>query len=458
MRSSRIYRLGATVLGVVLAGGCNSLDVPDLNNPSLEDYIDNPSAAKIATQATGLLIGHRAVVAGRAGYVSELGILGRESYNFDAADPRFVTELLVGPLNSGNGAFGGNHWVGPYTNLRNADILLQSVDATTDLSAEDKAATTGYAKTMEALDLLFVVNTRYTNGGVVTFAAPTDDPAPLVDDATVWSTITQGLDEGLTALMAGGAAFPFPLSSGFVGFDTPATFVDFNRALRARVAILTGDWNGALTALNQTFIDTSATADLDAGVYNVFSTGSGDVLNNLYDPSTTPDILGHPSLRTDTQFQADGVTRDDRFVRKTDSIAERTTSGLSSDIAFKIYDSNTAPIPIIRNEELILLRAEANAQLNNLTDALADVNYIRVHSGKLPALTSFASQAAAIDEILYNRRYSLMFEQGVRWIDARRYGRLDQLPKQLASENIFDRFPIPQTECDARDPKPAVCQ
>jgi hypothetical protein len=364
----------------------------------------------------------------------------------------------VGPLNPGNGAFGGNHWVGEYTNMRNADILLQAVETATDLTDAEKQATLGYARTIQALDLLFVINTRYDNGAVVDFLAPTDDPAPIVDRAAVFSRITQALDDGMTNLMAGGSEFPFDLSSGFVGFDTPATFVAFNRALRARVAILTDDWGGALAAVNQSFIDTSPTADLDAGVYNVFSTGSGDILNSLFDPSATPDIVGHPSLRTDTQFQADGVTRDDRFVRKTDSLlAPRTTSGLTTDIAFKIYDSNVAPIPIIRNEELILLRAEAYAQSGMLLEALADVNYIRVNSGMLPALGGFASQAAAIDEILYNRRYSLMFEQGVRWIDARRYDRLDQLPKELPEENVFDRFPIPQTECDARDPKPAVC-
>jgi len=34
-----------------------------------------------------------------------------------------------------------------------------------------------------------------------------------------------------------------------------------------------------------------------------------------------------------------------------------------------------------------------------------------------------------VDELLYERRYSLWGEYGQRWIDAKRYDRLDQLPK-----------------------------
>jgi hypothetical protein len=65
-------------------------------------------------------------------------------------------------------------------------------------------------------------------------------------------------------LAAGGGAFPFALPSGFTGFETPATFVLFNRALRARVAVYTGDYAGALTALAGSFLNTGG--PLDQGV------------------------------------------------------------------------------------------------------------------------------------------------------------------------------------------------
>src|SRR2546426_9613925 len=64
----------------------------------------------------------RAGIAAQNGYVSLLGIVGRESYNFDPADPRFVTEMMVGPLDGGSPAFGGNLWANPYRSILNAGL------------------------------------------------------------------------------------------------------------------------------------------------------------------------------------------------------------------------------------------------------------------------------------------------------------------------------------------------
>ena len=43
-----------------------------------------------------------------------------------------------------------------------------------------------------------------------------------------------------------------------------------------------------------------------------------------------------------------------------------------------------------------------------------------------------AGVSAFVDELLYNRLYSLMWEQGTRWNDARRYNRLATLHPQDA--------------------------
>ena len=63
---------------------------------------------------------------------------------------------------------------------------------------------------------------------------------PFVTNAEAWDHVIALLDQGVTELQ-GGAAFPFTLPAGFTGFNTPATFLKFNRALRARVAVYRGD-------------------------------------------------------------------------------------------------------------------------------------------------------------------------------------------------------------------------
>jgi hypothetical protein len=243
------------------------------------------------------------------------------------------------------------------------------------------------------------------------------------------------------------------VSSGFADFDTPATFLKFNRALRARVAVYQDDFAVALTALGQSFLSTSAS--LDFGAYHTFGTGSGDALNAVYDPDARA-LHAHTSLRTDAQLQARG-DRDQRFLDKTLDIASKTVQGITTDLIFDIYQSPADPIPIIRNEELILLRAEANLGLGNLTTALADINFIRENSGGLPAYSGAGTAGALRTELLYNKRYSLLWEGGHRWADMRHYGLLSQLPQDLSTHRRFAKFPFPINECTPRSPEPAGC-
>ena len=98
----------AATLALVPVTGCD-LFVPDLNNPPLDDLEVNPTRVTVGAACTGLLIGNRRNRAQANGYTAQLGILGREAYNFDQADPRFFGELLEGDLQRGS-PFGGNFW------------------------------------------------------------------------------------------------------------------------------------------------------------------------------------------------------------------------------------------------------------------------------------------------------------------------------------------------------------
>jgi len=451
-KSTKVTRLIASVAVILFAGACKDLVVPDYNNTSLEDLSSSPTPTKIVQAAQGLLVGTRVGIGEQNGYVSLLGIVGRESYNFDPADPRFITEMLIGPLDGGSPAFGGNLFAAPYRNIRNANILLGATDKVVGLSAEQKSAVVGFAKTIQALDYLNVINTRDDLGAPLDVnIGPTADPAPIVAKPAVLTAISTLLDEGLAALNAGGTDFPFALSPGFSDFATPADFAKFNRALKARVEAYRGNYGNVLTALSGSFL--APAGSLTLGAYHSYSTGSGDTQNALFDP-TGRAILAHPSIETDAERKPDG-TLDARVLAKVEHLpAVRTVQGVSTDLVFKIYDSNTAPIPIIRNEELILLRAEARFFTGDQTGALNDINLIRQTSGGLAPRGPFLNQADFVTELLKQRRYSLLFEGGHRWIDARRFGLLSTLPKALPTHSVPSRFPFPEAECLARVPAP----
>jgi starch-binding outer membrane protein, SusD/RagB family len=441
------------VAAILLAGCGDDLLVPDYNNPSLEDLQSNPTPAAIAAAATGMLVGMRDEFDDRNGYVSLLGIVGRESYNFDGADPRFVTEMLEGQLNPSSPAFGGNLWTDRYRNIRLATIALGGLDKVAGFTTQQKEATRGYLKTLQAHELLLVINTRDANGVALDLdREPTSAPAPLSSRADGLARVSQLLDEARTHLLAGGTAFPFPLSSGFADFNAPPTFVRFNRALKARVEVYRGQFTAALTALGESFLVLDA-ARLDLGAHHVFTTGAGDDVNELFDPREAPDILAHPSIVTDAERRANGEV-DLRVQRKIRTVTSRTVQNITTDKAFTHYGSLSARIPIIRNEELILLRAEANIGLGNTVAALADLNFIRTNSGGLAPLTLPAQ--ATLTELLKQMRYSLLFEGGHRWIDLRRYNRLNELPLDRSNHTRNSAFPIPEAECLARE-KEAPC-
>ena len=75
---------------------------------------------------------------------------------------------------------------------------------------------------------------------------------------------------------------------------------------------------------------------------------------------------------------------------------------------------------------------------------------MRTTSGGLPALAGFADATAALNELLYNKTYSLLYEGGHRWIDARHYGRLNTLPIDRPGGStpdvVFSTLPIPLAE------------
>ncbi|MCZ6675254.1 MAG: RagB/SusD family nutrient uptake outer membrane protein, partial [Verrucomicrobia bacterium] len=119
--------------------------------------------------------------------------------------------------------------------------------------------------------------------------------------------------------------------------------------------------------------------------------------------------------------------------------------GLTSDLAITTTSSSTDPIPIIRNEELILLRAEANIGLGNFGAAEADMNIVRAAAGLAPYSGTDASNG--LDRLLHEKRYSL-FAEGHRWVDMRRYGKLGELPidRPDRGDRVIEHMAIPETE------------
>jgi hypothetical protein len=313
--------------------------------------------------------------------------------------------------------------------------MIQAAALSTHITDEQKKGYSGFAKTIKAYQLLLNLNLTYENGVRVDVADP-DKLGPFLNHQDALSAIAALLDEGNADF--GGAEVGFPLSSGFTGLNVATGLNKVNRALAARVAVYREKWTDALSALQQSFFNIDG--DFTTGAYHVFGTGSGDQLNPAFFPrNQNGDVrLAHPT------YAADIESNDDRIGKAPLRTSTASYQGLSSDRDVWVYTTSTAPIPIVRNEELILIYAEASIQSNDLSEGARAINVIR-NGHQLSNYTGAMTQSALIDEMLKQRRYSLFFE-GHRWIDLRRYNLLNTLPADRAGDDVWTEFPLPSTE------------
>ena len=408
------------ILPVVLVlfwTGCEDLDFPDPNNPT-------DDTATIQSLVTGAEAQMRS---GFGIWIRDLLVVGREAYYLEPADPRYTGELLRGPIDPG-GFLCYTPWAANYKVISNCQTILNSSEA-------DEGAK-GFSQTVNAYCLMRVLALTDENGARLNYDG--DINVATASKAEVLAEIVNLLDAGKTNLEAAGSAFSFTLSSGFDGFNTPSTFVHFNRGLRARVAVLQDDWSAAQTAL--TSVDAWMNGgDHDAGVYHVFSSGANDFDNQMFEDPTaaTLKLMVHPTFLTEA---------DSGDARVTNNVLERETTvtydGLESYLAPTLYSGSYDPVPMMRAVELQLLQAEVYIGNGDYGSAESIMNSIRTAAGVAEYTGTDASNA--VDRVLHEKRYSLFLE-GHRLTDMRHYGKTDELPLDRDGDAVVT-FPIPETE------------
>jgi hypothetical protein len=454
---------GATLF--VAACSADPLSIPNPNSPTVAGA--SGDAAALQLQATGVL---RQLRGGLGGYITATARFGREAYIYSPNEGRNTSHYLIG-LSGANkldpSGFTGNvTWGAPYGNLRDLFNLKNVVTGSATLTAAQKSAGMGFARTLEALELLYVISTRDSLGAVVQVNQNASELAPFVSRDSVYRYILGTLNAADAELAAGGAAFPFTIHQGFAGFTTPATFRQFNRAIAARAAVYHATrgggataWTQAQTAIAASFLNRTPAnvAAMDVGLYHVYSTATGDATNGV---GQNADFLAHP-LHDDEMEAGDLRGSKDSIL----TVARNAPQGLgiATDLAVARYAANNSPVPVIRNEELLLLDAEIRWNTGDKAGAVANLNFVRSVSGGLPSstVTAASTDTQFVDELLRQRRYSL-FVEGHRWVDHRRYDRLAALPRDLTTgvnaHFVARVIPLPQAEClvRARSSDPAL--
>ncbi len=436
------------VVCLVSMGSCNkTINTPEITNPNgadLSTISKNATPDDLIQLATGVLSSMRTGYNTNPGngtssyesYCKVAGTLGREVYVINESETRWVNELAGQNGVLDPGAFYNGYYFSFSSARQTAAILKNAALHTTSITQEQQTGIVGFTGTVMAFEMLHILNMQGKNG----IRIDVDDylkPGPFVSYDQGLAAIHTLLDSAAGQLKRAGDHFLFHFPSGFAGFDTPAGFLKFNRAIAARVDLYRQDWRGVLNDLDASFFDLNGS--LSTGP--VFTWGiSPDILNPLYQP------LGNAvSVVANNSFAADAEPGDARLSKIAKRASALSLGGISGAYDVDLYPTNLSPVSIIRNEELILMYAESLIRLGRLTDAIGALNIIRTKAGGLPVYGGPMTGDALIDELLKQRRYSLFFE-GHRWIDMRRYNRLSTLPIDQPGQTIFDAMPRPLTE------------
>lgn len=462
--AGRSAAVPAALAGALLTGACGDLDILNNNAPTVETLTSSPSRAILARAATGIFALAFNDVATE---VAVYALYGREGYNLLGNDPRETQEQFRGPPDP-TGRHSAN-WIGPYQTIRSVNTYLKALPVATGLTATEIKAAQGFSKTVKAWMLHRVAIRTGVMGVPILVDQPLGtEPAPFVTFDVALKAASDLMDEAYADLQAGGSAFPFAVAPGHTGFTTPTTYGRFNRALAAKMQVhratfvnCTACWALASTAINASFVTaTGLPGSLTTGVNYAYSTTAGEPANPISEPLSSNRYWVHPSIVSGAQRQPGGqadlrltskVLAAGRSLNLNDLIG--THKPVMYNLATAPASANLgAPIPWINNEELLLLRAEVRWNTNNPQGAIEDLNLVRLHAGGLGAstLTSASPTSAFVTEVLYNRTYSLMWTQGTRWMDARRYGRTATLPLDRPGDIIYPNMIIPAAECDAR--------
>jgi hypothetical protein len=459
MKRYKTLLLGAAALVVA---GCKDNPVANpIDAPTVDALNGTLSPAALQLLATGVL-GQDRNAANVFAYAIEAGIFARDVYRIDASEPRFVQETLGGNPDPGSFA-GGGAWANYYTAFRAETNLLKALsNASNQFTPEEISATRGFIQTIKALDYWRVIEYRDTVG----MAIQSDDPATVTDikcKETILAYIAAVLDSANADLAAAGnsTVLPFTLPSGFTAFgrnySVVSNIIKFNRGLKGKVDFYRGLDRKAYTAsmfptaiaeLTQALGGAAPgavpAADFQKGPYYVFVPGGSENTPNTISDSK----IGLNPLVGDS-VQA-GDTRASKIVPR----VTLSGFGLSTSITYSGAVASTAnqsrPLGILRDEELVLLRAQAYIEAGQLANAALDINSVRTSYGLAPV--AFADKQSAINALLYEKRYSLLFEGPQRLDDLREYGRLNStyLRKETSTDPYNAALPLPRAELNAR--------
>jgi hypothetical protein len=341
-------------------------------------------------------------------------------------------------------------WTDLYSVIYQSNAILTFSQQSATLSLTCKAILAAESKFLRAYANFYLVNLYGKIPLILTVDVNSNRAARQADPQQVYEQMISDLTDARTTL-----------GNEYKGVGKVRANKLAASALLARIYLYQGKWMESASEASQV---------INSGLYNplpkaedVFLSNSREVILQFWSangfltdaaqiiPASAALIPGFPL--TEQLYNAYETTDQ----RKSKWIGTNTvvTAGLGKPYwymaKYKNRISNTARpeyVMGLRLAEQYLIRAEAFANQDLLTEALSDLNVVRTRAGLSNLLTNL-NRTACLNAIHDERRLELFGEWGHRFLDLKRNGNLDQVLIPIKSAWRPEKgfvLPIPSTE------------
>jgi starch-binding outer membrane protein, SusD/RagB family len=342
-------------------------------------------------------------------------------------------------------------WNNAYAIIYSANAIIEGLEASTNVSPALKTQYTAEAKFIRAWCHFYLLNLH----GDVPYITTTDYRANALASRMPKAELYQKLIDDLQTAEA-------VLADNFSYSNNERTRANKSAAaaLLARLYLYKGDWVNA-EAKATAVISKSSVYSLVSNLNNVFLKNSTEAIWQTWQSgaSSWNTFEGRILIATSTSVPGYDVSLSSQMLgafetgdnRRTSWVGNATVAGQTYYFPYKYKVKSGSTVTeyymMLRLAEQYLIRAEARAQQNNLTGAIADLNVIRARAG-LPALLTTLTQAQVMTALKQERRIELFCEHGHRWLDLKRMGDVDAVMGPIKSgwSSTDALYPIPQTQ------------
>lgn len=430
----------------VLLPSCKKFIVVDDPNDQLNSdmvYSDSSTAVSAITGIYSEMLTSRNLFS-NSSVTLYTGMSADELYSYAPGLNEEFTKNQITQVNHVN--IDNSFWKPAYKYIYAANLAIEKLSQSKGLSDALKNQLLGEAKLIRAFCYFHLVNLFGDVPLILSSKYQDNASAPRISTASIYIQVINDLADAKNLL-----------SADYVTAERVRPNKWTAAALLSRCFLYTNQWQNAATEANS-IIATSAYS-LEADLNNVFLNTSTEAIwqlkpvrpgVNTYEGleilPTSP--FSYPTYLVTANLRGSFETGDNR---KNAWINSRVYNNDTLYFPFKYKVPNGPTLSeyymVFRLAEQYLIHAEAALNLNNISDARADINSIRIRAGLGNTLANdIPSLKLAIEQ---ERQTELFCEWGHRWFDLKRTGRANIILAPIKGTTWQPTdvlWPVPQQE------------